>query len=109
MLALLLGGLGFVLLNDGSSAWLKEWLSNVITDGLAVAMTVSCAWAASRAHGRTRSAWALMAWAGLFWSVGEVVWLLEAYVFGAELVPAVSDLFYLLALLPAAAALLVFP
>ena len=109
VLALLLGGLGFVLLNDGSSAWLKEWLSNVITDGLAVAMTVSCAWAASRAHGRTRSAWALMAWAGLFWSVGEVVWLLEAYVFGAELVPAVSDLFYLLALLPAAAALLVFP
>ncbi len=106
---LVVGSLAVVLLVPGFSVGSEELFSNVVTVVVAAAVPVTSGWAAVRARGRTRAAWWLMAAAGASWLVGELLWLLEAYVLLLESVPAPSDAFYLLALLPAAAALVLFP
>jgi len=109
LLVLTVGLLGYVLLSGRQSEGTQEAFSNVITIAVALLMPVTCSWAAVRAHGRTRLAWWLMAAAGASWLLGESVWLLETYLWFSETVPALSDLYYLMALLPAAGALIVFP
>lgn len=109
LLAVVLSALAYVQVTRDAESALREWVSNWLTVALALAMLATSAWAAGRATGRIRLAWSLMAAAGAFWSVGEILWLVENYVWHTELAPTYSDFWYLLALLPAAAALTVFP
>jgi PAS domain S-box-containing protein len=109
LLAVLVGVFAVVLLTQDSHPRTQEWFSNVVTVVAAAAVPVTAQWASRRSSARTQVAWRLMAAAGVLWTAGEVVWLLENYVFLSAAEPALSDLCYLLALVPAAAALLVLP
>ncbi len=73
-------------------------------------MVISCAYAARRAQGRTRTAWRLFALAGALWTCGELSWAVEHYLLHVSVTTlSVSDLFSMVAVVPVAAALLIIP
>src|SRR5260370_14976529 len=77
-----------------------------IGEAVAAALaSAACAWAASRASGRDRLGWALMAISTSLWAAGEVVWsIYEVGLRGTVPAPSLADVCLLLAVPVAVAA-----
>jgi PAS domain S-box-containing protein len=91
------------------SAAQREVVSDVALIPAALAVALCSAWRATRSVLRLRLAWWLLAAAGLFWTLGELGWFYVHYISLDDAQPSIADVFYLLALPPAAASLVVFP
>ena len=66
--------------------------------GEAVAAAIAagaCAWAARRARGRDRLAWALMGISAGLWGAGEVVWAIDQVFLGIQPYPSLADVGFL--------------
>src|SRR5712691_3867138 len=71
---------------------------------------LSCAYAATQAHGRTRAAWFLLAGSAAGWSLGEAVWSVDEVGFGvANPFPSLADARLLAAFPLFVAGILTFP
>jgi diguanylate cyclase len=92
---------------DENGVKLVANLAQLLAPALAAA---SCAWAASRAAGRSRQGWALLAGSAASWAGGQATWVWYEHLARRELpFPSLADVGYLLAIPLAAAAMLAFP
>ena len=86
----------------------REVISDVGLMPVAALVPVTCLWAARRSHGALRLGGALLGSAGILWTLGEVGWFVAHYLW-SDAGASVADVFYLAAVVPAAAALVVLP
>ncbi|HEV2139637.1 MAG TPA: PAS domain-containing sensor histidine kinase, partial [Candidatus Dormibacteraeota bacterium] len=76
----------------------------------ALAAAASCGWAACRAEGRLRAAWALLGASACAWGLGEVIWSYYTVVRGVAVpFPSAADAGFLAAIPFAVAGVLFFP
>ncbi len=77
------------------SVWLDD-----IGEGVAAALAATgCAWAGSKAAGRLRLSWYLLAAASVSWAIGEGIWCWYELVRNVQVpFPSLADLFFLLAI-----------
>jgi signal transduction histidine kinase len=87
----------------------RELVSDVGLMPVAATVVGTCWWTSRRSAGRLRRAWGLMAVAGALWTLGEIGWFVNHYLVPVETDPSPADLFSLVATVPAAGALLLFP
>ncbi len=109
VVALVLFGTGAILLTvRWTDAREKLLVSNWLFLASGSAAGVCCLYTASRTTGALRRAWFLFAAMGAAWTMGNVVWFVQSLE-PVKPFPTVSDLFFVAALVLAAAGLLRFP
>ncbi|MBM7797565.1 PAS domain S-box-containing protein [Microlunatus panaciterrae] len=91
------------------SARSRAMVSDITLIPLATAVALSCAWRARHAPPRARQAWWLLAVSGLMFALAEICWFILHHLIAVSSDPSLADVLYLGALVPAAAALVVFP
>jgi diguanylate cyclase len=97
-----------VLTSSGTGLREKLLVSNCLFLVSGSAAAVCCLYTASRTTGPLRRAWSLFAAMGAAWTIGNVVWFVQS-LDPVKPFPTVSDLFFVIALVLAAAGLLRFP
>jgi diguanylate cyclase (GGDEF)-like protein len=97
-----------VLTASGTGLREKLLVSNCLFLVSGSAAAVCCLYTASRTRGALRRAWSLFAAMGAAWTIGNVVWFVQSLE-PVKAFPTLSDLFFVVALVLAAAGLLRFP
>jgi signal transduction histidine kinase len=105
--ALLVVGAGAVIF--GPSSWGSYVTGSALSTVAGLLACGSCVYAARRARRVMRRAWMLLAAMSLLYSTGDVLWLVFADAAPGSVVLTAADSLYLAALLPAVAALLLYP
>ena len=109
VIALVLFATGAILLTASwTDAREKLLVSNWLFLASGSAAAACCLYTASRTTGALRRAWALFAAMGAAWTIGNVAWFVQSLE-PIKPFPTVSDLFFVVALVLAAAGLLRFP
>lgn len=106
MVAGIIGGLLLTLSDAQVSPHVKQVVSNAGFVAGALAALVCCGLAARAAGGHARRPWVLLTATAACWSAGNGWWCYYQLVAHAQPYPSMADVFWLSALLPAAAALL---